>query len=280
MHADRRGAKDETGETVPMSSGPDLTNAAWRSAAEEMKAQFPALRECFPERKGFADLWRFRESWGLDDARGRGAAVVASAWVAWEFCGLSAWIRGQADGESQDAGVRIVAWRRLLARHFWDAFLVAAADARREAFEGLAGADASLGAPPPLEPAMESAERGLLVETADLWLRQLDAIEAAANVPESERDRVRLQARALKVQMVEDLRTVVIFEANPAHWEPTPDQLARLPAHWRRRFEFKEALSRYVGARHNPPQDVADARHALALLRAEMAAAAPRVALR
>jgi hypothetical protein len=244
-----------------------------------MKAQFPALRDCFPDDKGFGDLWRFRQSWRLDDARGRGAAVVASAWVAWEFCGLGAWLRAQMDGQGLDAGARTVAWRWGLARHFWDDLLAAAADARREAFEGLAGAVTSLGAPP-LEPAMESAERGLLVETADLWLRQLDAVEAATIVPEAERDRAQLRARALKGQMVEDLRTVVIFETNPAHWEPTPDQLARLPAHWRRRFEFKEALSRYVGARHDPTQDLADARNALALLRAEMTAAGPRIALR
>jgi hypothetical protein len=278
----------EPGETVPLHRGGDVTQAAWLSAVEEMKGEYPALRECFPQRKGFGDLWRFRELWALDESRGRAAAVVASSWVAWEFCGLGAWLRSRVEAETLDEGSRTVAWRWRLARHFWDDLLVAAAAARREVWGALAGGEEARWAAPPLEDAMRSTERGMLVETGDLWLRRMAWMEererSAATVP-GERERTgellcaRREIDALKREMLADLRTVLAFETNPAHWEPTPEQLALLPAAWRRRFEFKEALSRYIGTRRNPPEEVADARTALALLRTEMAAAGPRTAL-
>lgn len=288
-HDERRPPKEQPGETVPLHRGGDVTQAAWLSAVEEMKREFPALRECFPERKGFGDLWRFREHWRLDERRGRAAAVVASAWVAWEFCGLGRWLRGRVEAETLDEGARTVAWRWRLARHFWDDFLVAAATARSEAWGALAGGEEGEWTPPPLEDGMRSTERGMLVETSDLWLRRTIWMEgrlrSAAAIP-GERERAgevvcaRREIEALKREMLADLHTVLAFETNPAHWEPTPEQIGSLPLAWKRRFEFKEALSRYIGTRRNPPEEVADARTALALLRAEMAAAGPPGALR
>ncbi len=253
-----------------------------------MARQFPALWQCMPARRGFGDLWRFRQSWGLDDASGRAAAVVGAAWVAWEFCGLGAWLRTRVESEALDEGSRTVAWRWGLARHYWDDLLVAAEDARREAWDTLAGGSTGEQTPP-LEAGMQSTERGLLVELGDVWLRRLGWMEererAAGQVPETleragELDCARREILALKGQMLADLRTILAFEANPAHWEPTPEQLELLPLVWRRRFEFKEALSKYIGTRRNPPEEVADARTALALLRTEMAAAGPRTAPR
>ena len=141
----------------------------------------------------------------------------------------------------------------------------------------------------PLEDGMSSTERGMLVEMSDLWLRRMvwmgERERAAAAVPVA-RERAgelvcaRREIEALKREMLADLRRVLAFETNPAHWEPTPEQVELLPLAWKRRFEFKEALSRYIGTRRNPPEEVADARTALALLRTEMAAAGPRMALR
>jgi hypothetical protein len=288
MHAERqRPQQAEPGETVPLHKGGDITQAAWQSAVEEMKSEFPTLRECFPERKGFGDLWRFREQWRLDETHGRAAAVVASAWVAWEFCGLGVWLRDRVAAEALDEGSRTVAWRWRLARHYWDDLLVAAEDARREAFEALGGVDRSGVPAPPLEDGMLSTERGMLVEIGDVWQRRLvwmqERLRAASLVPggqarEGALDCARREVLALKGQMLADLRTILVFETNPAHWEPTPEQLALLPPVWRRRFEFKEALSKYLGTRRNTPEEVADARTALALLRTEMAAAGPRTA--
>jgi hypothetical protein len=289
MHAERQQARKEPGETVPLHPGGDVTQAAWLSAAEEMKREFPALRECFPERKGFGDLWRFREHWALDDARGRAFSVVASAWVAWEFCGLGAWLMARVQGETLDEGSRTVAWRWRLARHFWDDLLVAAVPARCEAWGAVAGGEEGEWTAPPLEDGMSSTERGMLVEMSDLWLRRMVWMEererGAAAVPGA-RERAgelvcaRREIEALKREMLADLRRVLAFETNPAHWEPTPGQVELLSLAWKRRFEFKEALSRYIGTRRNPPEEVADARTALALLRTEMAAAGPRMALR
>ena len=291
MHAERQQAKKEEDPgqtTVPLRPGGAVTQAAWLSAVEEMKREFPALRECFPERKGFGDLWRFREHWALDEARGRAFSVVASAWVAWEFCGLGAWLMARVHAETLDEGSRTVAWRWRLARHFWDDLLVAALPARCEAWGALAGGDEGEWTAPPLEDGMSSTERGMLVEMSDLWLRRLawmeDRERAAAAVPGA-RERAgelvcaRREIEALKREMLADLRRVLAFETNPAHWEPTPEQVELLPLAWKRRFEFKEALSRYIGTRRNPPDEVADARTALALLRTEMAAAGPRTAL-
>lgn len=283
MQGPGRTEPDQPGETVPLHSGGGVTQAAWRSAVEEMQREFPTLRECFPAGKGFGELWRFREDWGLDVARGRAAAVVASAWVAWEFGGLGAWLTARVQVEALDEGARTVAWRWRLGRHFWDALLVAAVAVRREAWGALVGGDEEAWTAPPLEDGMGATERGLLVEIGDVWLRRMtfmDDRERAASAVQGVRERAgalgcaRREIDALKVQMLADLRTVVAFEANPAHWEPTPEQLERLPPSWRRRFEFKEALSKYVGTRRNPPEEVADARTALALLRTEMAAAA------
>jgi hypothetical protein len=289
MHAERRQAKKEPGETVPLHPGGDVTQAAWLSAVEEMKGEFAALRECFPEKKGFGDLWRFREHWALDDERGRAVSVVASAWVAWEFCGLGAWLMARVHAETLDEGSRTVAWRWRLARHFWDDLLVAAVSARCEAWGALAGGEEAEWTAPPLEDGMSSTERGMLVEMSDLWLRRMAWMqerERAAAAVAGARERAgelvcaRREIEALKREMLADLRKVLAFETNPAHWEPSPEQVERLSLAWKRRFEFKEALSRYIGTRRNPPEEVADARTALALLRTEMAAAGPRMALR
>ena len=165
---------------------------------------------------------------------------------------------------------------------------MAAEDARGEAFEALGGGDRGGVAAPPLEGGMLSTERGMLVEIGDVWQRRLAWMEerqrAASLVGgeqerEGELDCARREILALKGQMLADLRTILVFETNPAHWEPTPEQLGLLPLAWRRRFEFKEALSKYIGTRRNPPEEMADARTALALLRTEMAAAGPRTAL-
>ncbi|MET0554467.1 MAG: hypothetical protein ABW221_15590 [Vicinamibacteria bacterium] len=289
MSAERQTSGEQLGETVPLHKGGDITQAAWLSAVEEMKSEYPALRECFPEGVGFGDLWRFREHWALDDQRGRASAVVAAGWVAWEFCGLGAWLTACVHGEALDEGSRTVAWRWRLGRQFWDDLLVAAVPARCEAWGSLAGGDEDEWTAPPLEEGMVSTQRGMLVELSDLWLRRLAWMEgrerAAAAVPGAHERAgelvcARHEIEALKREMLADLRRVLAFETNPAHWEPTPGQLALLPLVWRRRFEFKEALSRYIGTRRNPPAEVADARTALALLRTEMAAAAdgPRTA--
>jgi hypothetical protein len=287
MQAQPSGGRKEPEDTVTLRSGHDLTSAAWRSAAAEMKQEWKALRECFPDHKNFGDLWRFRQAWGLDESSGRSAAVVASAWVAWEFCGLGVFLRDRVASETLDEGSRTVAWRWRLARHFWDDLLVAAEDARREAFEAIGGVERSRVPAPPLEDGMLSTERGMLVEIGDVWQRRLawmqERLRLASLVPgEQEREGelgcAQREILALKGQMLADLRTILAFETNPAHWEPTPEQLALLPMAWRRRFEFKEALSKYIGTRRNPPEQVADARTALALLRTEMAAAGPRTA--
>ena len=247
-------------------------------AAEALR-RFPAVGECIPKGGTSADLRRFRQAWGIDDGHGEARRALASAWVAWEFCGLGLWLRGQVDGETRDAETRKVSWRRRLASHYWSDLLTAATDARREAFDALAGGEAGAAEAPALDPAMQSAERGLLVEIGDRWLQRLDWIEArerAGGAREGggdpqEVDRACWEIRAVKSQMLADLGAVVRFETSPAHWAPTPAQLARLPPAWRRRFELKEALADYVGFGWNPPEGIADAREALARLRAEMA---------
>ena len=254
-------------------------------AAEALR-QFPAVGECIPKGGTSADLRQFRQAWGIDDGHGEARRVLASGWVAWEFCGLGVWLRDQVDGETRDAETRKVSWRRRLASHYWSDLLTAATDARREAFDALAGGEAGPAEAPALDPAMQSAERGLLVEIADRWLQRLDWIEArerAAGGREGggdpqEVDRACWEIHALKSQMLADLGAVVRFETSPAHWEPTSAQLARLPPAWRRRFELKEALANYVGFGWNPPEGIADAREALASLRAEMAGVGPRTA--
>jgi hypothetical protein len=276
-------SEGQAGETLPLHSGQDISRAAWLSAAEEMKRDFPALRECFPENVGFGDLWRFRERWDLDEGRDRASAVVGRAWMAWEFCGLGAYLLERVAAETLDEGSRTVAWRWRLARHYWDDLLTVAADARRETWGRLAGGDERTWVAPPLEEAMRSTERGLLVELGDLWLRRLlwmGARERSATAVAGARERAgeltcaRREIEALKRQMLADLRTILSFETNPAHWEPAPEQIAILPLAWKRRFEYKEALTRYIGTRRQRPEDVADARAALGLLRTEMGAAA------
>jgi hypothetical protein len=251
-------------------------------AAAEALQQFPAVRECIPKRGTSAELRTFRQAWGIDDGHGKASRVLASGWVAWEFCGLGVWLRDQVDGETRDAQMRLVSWRRRLASHYWSDFLTAATDARREAFDALAEGDAGPATAPALDPAMRSAERGLFVEIGDRWLQRLDWIEAreraAGGLDPQEVDRACWEIRAVKSQMLADLGAVVRFETSPAHWEPTPAQLTRLPPAWRRRFEFKEALANYVGFGWNPPEGIADAREALARLRAEMAGTGPRTA--
>ena len=194
------------------------------------------------------------------------AGYAAKKVVVWAFK-LGTFLREICDdymsGDERDLERQRRRWRG----EFVERYIEIARQVSADAFDQLAGGNASHGQLPELTPEANLHLRGLLQEVGDGWVEKMERIawieRELAKAPGSlyePTDAERAQwekgnpsaseLEELKAQMQADLDRIIAFETNPANWKLTDEQVARLPEEWRERFERRESLQASIDEVH------------------------------
>lgn len=201
------------------------------------------------------------------------AGYAAKKVIVWAFK-LGAFLREIADDYVNAPDRDLERHRRQWHGEFVQAYLKLSAEVSSEAFDVLAGGNASLGQIPPLTHGANMVLRDMLKEVGQRWVERMERIEwikrelaKPSGSPYEPTDAERRQwekgnPRAseiaeLEAEMQADLERMMAFETNPANWKLSAEQLALLPDEWRERFERRDYLQASIEEIHGgaPPRD-------------------------
>jgi hypothetical protein len=227
-------------------------------------------------------------------AAGQGASpwFFVAKFVAKHSFKLGQWLRGRArdsfglplPGERKqkreyEERVSREHWHLHMMGTFWRDMLVTELPLiSANGFDQLAGGGVSHGVVPTLTPDARQGQQQMLREIDGRWqgyVQRLayleDALSLAStggNSPDREalRESIRKEIQELDAKMQADLEAVVAFDANPANWHLTPEQVTLLPDAWQQRFERKNELEASIEA----GRATASTRAELAALQEEM----------